>query len=65
VIEMANDDIFFDKKITNKDIYQEVLNTQELCQKSINMSKKAIMISSGAITLSVVVLGFLIQHINK
>ena len=60
-----NSEVFYDRRITNADIYNELMEVKKMLTITQNMAKKAILVSSGAMGLTVIVLGFLIAHINK
>ena len=67
-----NNDTFLTKKITNTDIYNKLLEHEEIF-KAIKIRqdftngkvKKSLWVATTAMMIIFVVLGFLFQHINK
>ena len=58
-----NEDTFY--KVTNKDIYQKLLDIERVTTRTQNMAKKSQIVSGTALTLTLIVLGYLISHIAK
>jgi hypothetical protein len=71
-MQKTNSHTFLNKKITNEDIYNEIQTLKD-CIKGVHERqdktngkvKKSMWIASTALTITLILLGFLFQHMNK
>jgi len=58
-------DVFLTQKITNKDIYKKLVDIEKKQDQTNGRVKRALWIGSTALSIALIAIGFLFQHINK
>ena len=61
-MEQDNDDTFY--KVTNRDIFNKLNTIENKLTATQNMAKKAMILSSTALTLALLVLGYFVSNLR-